>query len=288
MTSWFKRIAPKLIPGEKKKNIPAGVWIKCPECGETLYSKDLENNLKVCLNCTYHFRLTSEERIAQLTDHGSFHELFRGLTAQDPLKFVDSKKYKDRIKAAVSKTELEEAVTVGRCLINGHDTCLCVFNFRFMGGSMGSVVGEKITRAIEYSIDQGLPLVIVSASGGARMQEGVFSLMQMAKTSAALNRLDKARLPYISILTDPTTGGVSASFAILGDINIAEKGALIGFAGPRVIQQTIKQDLPKGFQRAEFLIEHGAVDMVVSRKELKSMVSRFFDMILQKENKLLA
>ena len=279
MTSWFRRIAPKLLPGDAKKNIPAGVWIRCPECGETLYSKDLDKNLKVCLNCAYHFRLTAEERIRQLTDEGSFVEYHGNMIANDPLKFVDSKKYKDRIKATMAKTRLNEAITIGEAKIEGNRISLAVFNFRFMGGSMGSVVGEKITLAIEHAIKHSIPMMIVSASGGARMQEGALSLMQMAKTSAALKKLCDCRIPYISLLTDPTTGGVSASFAMLGDINIAEKGALIGFAGPRVIQETIKQALPKGFQRAEFLLEHGTVDIVVNRLELKKTIADFLSIV---------
>lgn len=278
--SWFKRIAPKLLPSDTKKNIPAGVWIKCPECGETLYSKELEKNFKVCLNCDYHFRLTAEERIDLLTDEGSFTELFAGILPKDPLKFTDSKKYKDRIKAATAKTKLEEAVTCGEGRMEGQKITLGVFNFRYMGGSMGSVVGEKLTRAIEHSLAHQIPLLIVSASGGARMQEGALSLMQMGKTSAALNKLQKAGIPYISVLTDPTTGGVSASFAMLGDVNVAEKGALIGFAGPRVIQQTIGQQLPQGFQRAEFLLEHGAVDMVLDRREMKERLASLLSILL--------
>ena len=280
--SWFKRIAPKLLPAETKKNIPAGVWIKCPECGETLYSKDLEKNLKICLNCDYHFRLTAEERIEYLIDAGSWSSLFDGILPKDPLKFTDSKKYKDRIKAATHKTKLEESVSCGTGQLNQQPVAMAVFNFRFMGGSMGSVAGEKITRTIEYGIKHKIPVIIVSASGGARMQEGTLSLMQMAKTSAALQKLSAAKLPYISLLTDPTTGGVSASFAMLGDINIAETGALIGFAGPRVIQQTIGQQLPPGFQRAEFLLEHGVIDMVLDRRQLKDEIAKFLQVILTK------
>ncbi len=286
MPSWFKRIAPKILPGVHKKNIPAGVWIKCPECGETLYSKDLERNLKVCPSCEYHFRLTAQERIEQLIDPDEFSELYDNLTATDPLKFVDSKKYKDRIKMTVSKTKLSEAITTGVGRINGQRVAIAVFNFRFMGGSMGSVVGEKITRTIEHAIDQKIPMIIVSASGGARMQEGALSLMQMAKTSAALNKLAENKIPYISLLTDPTTGGVSASFAMLGDINIAEKGALIGFAGPRVIQQTIGQTLPLGFQRAKFLLEHGAVDILLTRDKLKSTISTLLQTIYSTSDNL--
>jgi len=278
--SWFKRIAPKLLPSETKTNVPAGVWIKCPECGETLYSKDLEKNQKVCLNCEYHFRLTSEERVASLIDEGTWTELFRGLLPKDPLKFSDAKKYKDRIKAATNKTKLEEAITCGSGMMAGQPVVMAVFNFRFMGGSMGSVVGEKITRAIEYAIEHRRSVIIISASGGARMQEGALSLMQMAKTSAALQRLSEAQLPYISLLSDPTTGGVSASFAMLGDLNIAEKGALIGFAGPRVIQQTIGQQLPPGFQRPDFLLEHGAIDLILDRRDLKERMSKVLRILL--------
>ncbi|MDT8447088.1 MAG: acetyl-CoA carboxylase, carboxyltransferase subunit beta [bacterium] len=278
--SWFKRIAPKLLPTDNKKNIPAGVWIKCPECGETLYSKELEKNDKVCLNCEYHFRLTAEERISLMLDEGSFEELFMGILPKDPLKFSDSKKYKDRIKAANSKTKLEEAVTCGQGRMEGQPVMLGVFNFRYMGGSMGSVVGEKLTRLIEEGLKRRTPVIIISASGGARMQEGALSLMQMGKTSAALMKLQKAGVPYISVMTDPTTGGVSASFAMLGDVNIAEKGALIGFAGPRVIQQTMGKPLPQGFQRAEFLLEHGAVDMVLDRREMKTRIAGLLSILL--------
>ncbi|PCI30586.1 MAG: acetyl-CoA carboxylase carboxyl transferase subunit beta [SAR324 cluster bacterium] len=284
MPSWFKRIAPKLLPGVTKKNIPAGVWIKCPECGETLYGKDLERNLKVCPVCSYHFRLTAQERLDQLMDPGSFQELFNNLSPVDPLKFVDSKKYKDRLKTTISKTKLSEAITVGEGTINGQRVSIAVFNFRFMGGSMGSVVGEKITRAIERSMALKIPMIVVSASGGARMQEGALSLMQMAKTSAALSKLATLRIPYISVLTDPTTGGVSASFAMLGDVNIAEKGALIGFAGPRVIQQTIGESLPEGFQRAEFLLEHGTVDIISIRHEMKETISNLLETLYPQNN----
>ena len=281
MTSWFTRLAPKLLASDEKKNIPAGVWIKCPECGETLYSKDLERNLKVCDLCGYHFRLTADERIAHLLDKDSFTEFDANMSPTDPLKFSDSKKYKDRIKQSVNKTKLKEAMTTGVGRMHGREVALCVFNFRFMGGSMGSVVGEKITRMIELGLEKRIPVIIVSASGGARMQEGALSLMQMAKTSAALNKLGKAGIPYISLLSDPTTGGVSASFAMLGDLNIAEKGALIGFAGPRVIQQTIGQNLPQGFQRPEFLQEHGVVDMILERKDLKDKIHEVLGVLLE-------
>ncbi len=279
MTSWFKQLAPKLMATDAKKNIPAGVWIKCPDCSETLYSKDLEKNLKVCISCGYHFRITAEERIKHLLDEGSFKEMSADVTAKDPLKFVDSKKYKDRIKQAKAKTDLNEAITTGEGTMEGRRVSVAVFNFRFMGGSMGSAVGEKIARMIEHSLDQRIPLIIVSASGGARMQEGALSLMQMAKTSAGLAKLAKEGIPYISLLSDPTTGGVSASFAMLGDINIAEQGALIGFAGARVIQQTIGQNLPQGFQRPEFLQEHGAVDMIVNRSDLKAKIVSWLNLV---------
>ncbi|OGG95349.1 MAG: acetyl-CoA carboxylase subunit beta [Candidatus Lambdaproteobacteria bacterium RIFOXYD12_FULL_49_8] len=277
--SWFKRTAAKLIPADNKKNIPTGVWIKCPECSQTLYSKDLDKNLKVCPSCGYHYRLTAEERIETLIDEGTWTELFTGITALDPLQFKDSKKYKDRIKEATSKTKLEEAITCGEGKIEGQSVSMGVFNFRFMGGSMGSAVGEKITRTIEHGIKRKIPVILVSASGGARMQEGALSLMQMAKTSAALHKLSEAKIPYLSVLTDPTTGGVSASFAMLGDVQIAEKGAQIGFAGARVIQQTIGQKLPKGFQRAEFLLEHGAVDIVCDRQQMKAKIANLLRLL---------
>jgi acetyl-CoA carboxylase carboxyl transferase subunit beta len=279
MASWFERITPKFISNSKKTNVPVGVWVKCPSCGETLYHKDLEKNLKVCLNCEYHFRISSKERFEHLFDNQEWEEKYTGILTKDPLKFVDSKKYKDRIKTARSKSKLEEAVSVSVGKIEGQKVCMAVFDFAFMGGSMGSVVGEKITRGIEYSIDHKIPMLIVSSSGGARMQEGAISLMQMAKTSAALQKLASLGLPYLSILTDPTTGGVSASFAMLGDVNIAEKNALIGFAGARVIQETINEDLPEGFQRAEFLKKHGTVDMIVNRTDLKKTIGDLLRML---------
>ena len=284
MSSWFERIAPKFLPRGKKSNIPSGVWIKCTSCAETLYAKDLERNLKVCTNCRYHFRLTAMERFGQLLDKGTFVELFKGITTTDPLKFVDSKKYKDRIKLARSKTKLEEAVSVAKGNINSGEVCLAVFDFNFMGGSMGSVVGEKLTRGIEYSIEHKVPFVVVSSSGGARMQEGVLSLMQMAKTASALKRLSDRKIPYLSVLADPTTGGVAASFAMLGDVIIAERGALVGFAGARVIRQAISQDLPEGFQKAEFLKEHGAIDIVIDRTELKPTIANLLKMLYPRQS----
>ncbi len=272
--SWFRRRPSRLTKIERKKtSVPEGLWIKCNNCGEIVYSKEIDRNLKVCPKCDYHFRITAKERIDLLVDPGSFEEFDSQIKSEDPLQFKDSKKYKDRIKDAVKKTKQNEAVICGTCTIEGKEVVIAVFDFFFLGGSMASAVGEKITRAIEMAVKRRCGLIIISSSGGARMQEGALSLMQMAKTSVALARMRKERLPFISVLTDPTTGGVTASFAMLGDVNIAEPKALIGFAGPRVIQQTIRQDLPEGFQRSEFLLEHGMVDKIVSRKELKSTLA---------------
>lgn len=261
----------------------ASKWHKCPRCEEPIFQKDLERNMYVCPHCNYHFRIGWRERLKVLVDEGSFTELFSGIKPDDPLQFVDLKPYVQRLQEAKKKTGLEDAVITGTAKINGIPVAIGILDFAFMGGSMGSVVGEKVTKLIEYAIEHRLPVVIVSASGGARMQEGILSLMQMAKTSAALARLAEKRIPYISILCDPTTGGVSASFAMLGDINIAEPEALIGFAGPRVIEQTIKQKLPEGFQRAEFLLEHGQVDLVVDRRKLKDMVSQILKLLWVKK-----
>lgn len=237
-----------------------------------MYSKEIDRNLKVCPKCDYHFRITAKERIELLVDPGTFSEFDGQIQSEDPLSFKDSQKYRDRVKTARKKTGLNDAVISGTCTLDGVNVVLCVFDFFFMGGSMGSVVGEKVTRAVERAIDERCGLVVISSSGGARMQEGALSLMQMAKTSAALARLRRERLPFISVLTDPTTGGVTASFAMLGDVNIAEPKALIGFAGPRVIEQTIRQELPEGFQRSEFVLEHGMIDRIVNRKELKKTI----------------
>ena len=237
-----------------------------------MYSKEIDRNLKVCPKCDYHFRITARERIELLVDPGTFSEIDSQIQSEDPLGFRDSQKYRDRIKAARKKTGLNDAVVSGICTMDGVKVVMSVFDFFFMGGSMGSVVGEKITRAGEKAIEERCGLIVISSSGGARMQEGTLSLMQMAKTSAALARLRRERLPFISILTDPTTGGVTASFAMLGDVNIAEPKALIGFAGPRVIEQTIRQELPEGFQRSEFVLEHGMIDRIVNRKELKKTI----------------
>jgi acetyl-CoA carboxylase carboxyl transferase subunit beta len=272
--AWFRRKPEETAGTPKKVNIAEGLWIKCDSCKEIMYRAEVERAGRVCPKCRYPFRIGARERIALLTDPGTFEEYQTGLVSADPLRFKDSKKYPDRVKAARQKTGFEDAVVSGIARIDGLPAVLCVFEFTFLGGSMGSVVGEKLTRAIELAIDKALPVIIVSASGGARMQEGILSLMQMAKTSAALERLAEARLPYVSVLTDPTTGGVTASFAMLGDVIMAEPRALIGFAGPRVIAETIRQPLPEGFQRSEFLLEHGQLDLVVERKDLKDTLRR--------------
>lgn len=273
MVSWFRRRI--IIPGRsasKKITVPEGLWIKCNNCAEIVYSKEIDRNLKVCPKCDYHFRITARERIELLVDPGTFTEFDGQLQSEDPLQFKDSQKYRDRIKAARKKTGLNDAVISGICTLDGVQVVMSVFDFFFMGGSMGSVVGEKVTRAAEKAVEERCGLIVISSSGGARMQEGTLSLMQMAKTSGALARLRRERLPFISVLTDPTTGGVTASFAMLGDVNIAEPKALIGFAGPRVIEQTIRQKLPEGFQRSEFVLEHGMIDRIVNRKELKKTI----------------
>ena len=263
--AWFKRTPQETQGNPKKVVIAEGLWIKCESCKEIMYRVEVEKAGRVCPKCHYPFRITARERIALLSDPGSFEEYQASLGSVDPLGFKDTKRYRDRLRSAKQKTAMQEAVVTGLASIGGYPTMLCVFEFAFLGGSMGSAVGEKLTRAIEMAIDKQVPVIIVSASGGARMQEGILSLMQMAKTSAALQRLAEARLPYLSVLTDPTTGGVTASFAMLGDVNLAEPRALIGFAGPRVIAETIRQPLPDGFQRAEFLLEHGQLVEVGER-----------------------
>jgi acetyl-CoA carboxylase carboxyl transferase subunit beta len=269
--AWFKR---KEESSGSKVIIAEGLWIKCDSCKEIIYRAEVERGGRVCPKCHYPFRISARERIGQLTDAGSFEERETALTTTDPLGFKDTKRYRERVRAAAQKTSTDEAVICGIASIGGQSAVLAVFEFGFLGGSMGSVVGEKLARAIELAIDKHLPVLIVSASGGARMQEGILSLMQMAKTSAALERLAAAGLPYISILTDPTTGGVTASFAMLGDVIMAEPRALIGFAGPRVIAETIRQPLPEGFQRSEFLLAHGQLDMIVERRDLKETLRR--------------
>lgn len=272
---WFSRAkAPKpSIEDAERSQLPDDIWTKCPECSAILYTKELRRTFGVCLKCNYHFRLTAQQRIPLLIDRHSFVELDANLRPADPLNFRDTKKYKERIKKAEKTSGSAEAVITGRGRILNIAVMLGVFEFSYLGGSMGSVVGEKLARMIEVGRDEKRPVIIVSASGGARMQEGIFSLMQMAKVSAALARLGQAHIPYISVLTDPTTGGVAASFAMLGDIILAEPRALIGFAGPRVIEQTIRQRLPEGFQRSEFLLEHGMVDRIVERAQLRDEIA---------------
>ena len=266
--SWFKRAKQAVKPAQKK-TLPDGLWQKCDYCGEILYAKELEKRLWVCSKCNYHFTIDTEQYIEIICDPGSFVETHRGIRSGDPLGFKDLKRYDQRIREAMKKTGREEAVVTGRARVGGREVVVAVMDFEFMGGSMGSVVGEKVARAIDDATSLRHPLVIVSRSGGARMQESILSLMQMAKTCAALSKLAEERVPFVSIMTNPTTGGVTASFASLGDVVIAEPKALIGFAGPRVIQQTIRQELPEGFQRSEFLLEHGMIDMVCSRDQLR-------------------
>lgn len=289
ITDWFHR--PKPIHGiagndnRPKKAVPDGVWSKCEDCGSIINRKELERNWMICSRCGYHYPLSTEKRIELLADEKSFEELFAGLKANDPLKFNGSKPYKKTLENARFKTGLEDAVRTGKCLMNGKRIVIAVMDFSFIGGSMGSVVGEKITRAAETSIKNNWPLVVVTASGGARMQEGIYSLFQMAKTSAVIGELKSRAVPYICIMTNPTTGGVTASFASLADIIVAEPKALIGFAGPRVIQETIGERLPKGFQSAETMLEHGLVDIIAGRKEQKDVVSSLLDYMTAKAGK---
>ncbi len=275
--AWFKRQSGDLDASGEKKMRTEGLWVKCESCRQIIWKKDLEENLNVCPKCGKHFRIDARTRLANLFDDGEYETFSDNLTSTDPLKFVDLKPYSERLKKAQEETGLTDAVINARGNLNGRAVIVSAMEYGFIGGSMGAVVGEVITRAIEEALEKNQPLIIISASGGARMMEGVLSLMQLAKISAALARLDEARVPYISVLTDPTTGGVTASFAMLGDLNIAEPGALIGFAGPRVIEQTIRQKLPPGFQRSEFLLEHGMLDAVVHRKEIKAYISRALD-----------
>lgn len=276
--AWFKRT--KKTESEKKVKIPEGFWVKCEGCKEIIYKKEIEKNLKVCPKCNYHFRISALERIKYIVDEGSFVELDPDLATTDPLKFKDTIPYKDRVEENRKKTGLKEATIYGDATINQRMVVLAIMDFSFMGGSMGSVVGEKIKRAAERALELKVPLITVSSSGGARMQEGMFSLMQMAKVSAAIGRLKETDVLYISVLADPTFGGVTASFAMLGDIIIAEPRSLIGFAGPRVIEQTIKQQLPENFQRAEFLLEHGMIDLIVDRKNLKNTIYKIIENLM--------
>lgn len=273
--AWFKKEKNK---EPKKVKVPEGLWVKCNSCKEIIYRKEVDRNLKVCPKCNYHFRISARERISLLADNGTFMEMGENLESRDPLKFKDQISYKERLKDSQKKTNIKEAATAGRALVGGHPVMLIVLDFSFMGGSMGSVVGEKFVIAAEKATEEKVPLLSVASSGGARMHEGIVSLMQMAKTSASVARFKDAGLPYISILADPTFGGVSASFAMLGDIIIAEPKSLIGFAGPRVIEQTIKQQLPENFQTAEFLLAHGMIDMIVNREDLKKTVVKLLSL----------
>lgn len=279
--AWFKKSKePKLT---KKVKIPEGLWVKCDNCKEIIYRKEIERNLKVCPKCNYHFRISAQERLELLIDKDTFEEINKEITSGDPLNFTDTVSYKERIKENQKKSGLKEAIITGEARINGYPVIIAIMDFSFLGGSMGSAVGEKIVRAAEYALEKRIPLITVASSGGARMQEGIFSLMQMAKTAAAVARLKEAGVPFISILCDPTFGGVTASFAMLGDIIIAEPKSLIGFAGPRVIEQTIKQQLPENFQRAEFLLSHGMIDVVIDRKDLKEAIGKILRHLLQPE-----
>ena len=275
--AWFKRESGELDTSGEKKVRTEGLWVKCENCRQIIWKKDLEENMNVCPKCDKHFRIDAHTRLAQLMDDNQYEVFDANLSSTDPLKFVDLKPYWSRLKQAQQDTGLKDAVINAQGKLMGKPVIASVMEYAFIGGSMGAVVGEAIARAVERAADTRVPIIIVSASGGARMMEGVISLMQLAKISAALARLDKAKVPYVSLLTDPTTGGVTASFAMLGDLNIAEPGALIGFAGPRVIEQTIRQKLPPGFQRSEFLLQHGMLDAVVPRKQLKPYLARALD-----------
>jgi len=279
--SWFKRdkkAIEQVTPPEERRVRTEGLWVKCESCRAIVFRKDLEENLYICPKCQFHFRMSAKKRLELLMD-GKWTEHDAGMVSTDPLKFVDTKPYAKRIKDAQKKLGLNDAIITAEGQLNGKPVICCAMEFGFIGGSMGAVVGEKVTRATEMAMDTRQPLIVISCSGGARMMEGTISLMQLAKVSAALARLDEEKLPFISVLTDPTTGGVTASFAMLGDLNIAEPGALIGFAGPRVIEQTIRQKLPDGFQRSEFLLEHGFLDAVVHRKDLKGFISNALDLL---------
>ena len=272
---WFKRIKEGILtPTQEKKETPEGLWYKCPNCNHVVPQDDHVLNLHVCQECNHHERVASEDYFQILFDKGKYSEINKNLSSGDPLKFKDTKNYTDRIKASQDKTRLKDAVRTAHGAVDGQKLMVAAMDFSFIGGSMGSVVGEKISRAIDYSLKNEIPFMMISKSGGARMMEAAFSLMQMAKTSAKLAQLAEAKVPYLSMLTDPTTGGVTASFAMLGDFNFAEPNALIGFAGPRVIKETIGKDLPEGFQRSEFLLEHGFLDFIVERKDLKSKISQ--------------
>jgi acetyl-CoA carboxylase carboxyl transferase subunit beta len=276
---WFKRSKQNIAADTQQKELPAGLWDKCPDCGEIIHNKQLELNYWTCIKCNYHFRISSLDYISFIFDKNSFKEMDRKLRSADPLEFEDTKKYSDRISDTIKKLNLYDAIRTGTGKIDSREVAFGCMDFQFIGGSMGSVVGEKIARLIDKAYKNKIPLIIISASGGARMMEGAYSLVQMAKTSARLARLAEAKIPYISVLTDPTTGGTTASYAMLGDIHIAEPKALIGFAGPRVIKQTIGRDLPQGFQRSEFLLEHGFIDIISHRKDLRNNLIKVLDLL---------
>ena len=279
--SWFEKLMPRRIrtEGGSKKAVPEGLWAKCPSCNAVLYRAEMERNMEVCPKCGHHNRIGARRRLDLFLDPEPREEIAADLESGDPLKFKDSKKYKERLSAAQKKTGEKDALVVMRGQLLGRDIVAAAFEFGFMGGSMGSVVGERFVQGVNTAIERGCPLVCFAASGGARMQESLFSLMQMAKTSAALQRMSKCGLPFISVMTDPTMGGVSASFAMLGDVNVGEPGALIGFAGPRVIEQTVRETLPEGFQRSEFLLEHGAIDTIVDRREMRDRLANVLSML---------
>jgi len=284
--SWLEKLLPpKIQPTDpsERRSVPEGLWIKCPACDAVLYRAELERNIHVCPKCAHHMRIAARERLLKFLDVGSTGELGSSVEPEDPLKFRDSKRYRDRLTQAQKSTGEKDALIAMTGTLNGLEIVACAFEFRFMGGSMGSVVGERFVRAAEHCLAHRMPLVCFSSSGGARMQEALYSLMQMSKTSAALARLAAARLPFISVMTDPTTGGVSASLAMLGDVNIGEPRALIGFAGPRVIQQTVRETLPEGFQRSEFLLEHGALDMIVDRRDLRDRIGALLRLMMSRE-----
>jgi acetyl-CoA carboxylase carboxyl transferase subunit beta len=281
--SWFEKLMPSRISTEKRtRSVPEGVWIKCPICDAQLYRNELERNLQVCPKCDHHMRIGARQRLEIFLDPDSQQELSATLEPEDPLKFRDSKRYRERITLAQKKTGERDALVSTTGTLFGRPVVVCAFEFSFMGGSMGSVVGERFARAADHATEHKMPLISFAASGGARMQEALFSLLQMAKTAAALARLGNMNVPYVSVLTDPTTGGVSASLAMLGDINIAEPNALIGFAGPRVIEQTVRQKLPEGFQRSEFLLDHGAIDMIIDRRQMRDQIA---DLLAKFENR---
>ena len=282
--TWFEKIMPSRIKTERRtRSVPEGLWMKCSACDAVLYRAELERNLHVCPKCGHHMRIGARERLERFLDPESFTEFADTIEPEDPLKFRDSKKYRDRLLQAQKRTHEKDALIVMAGTLEGIPVVACAFEFQFMAGSMGSVVGERFVRAVEHCIEHGKPLICFSASGGARMQEALLSLLQMAKTSSALARLSKEKLPYISVLTDPTTGGVSASLAMLGDVNIGEPKALIGFAGARVIQQTVRETLPEGFQRSEFLLEHGALDMIVDRRDMRDRIAGLLAMLMNRQ-----